>query len=735
MFAKCIVDVANSNVDKIFEYNVPKHLNISKGDRVLLPFGNRVIEGYVIALESFSEYPLEKIKDIKTKLDNYPLIKEELIDLCFYLRQKNHLRMVDTIKLCIPYQIRKGTKEKLEKFCILTDDEHLLNEFITLLRKNSKNILACINYLKNIGRESLSKLNNKFSNFSVSKLIDNKILIVQSKIVYRKTKDLLTRENKKVVLTKNQNEIVKKITLSKFDTFLLHGVTGSGKTEVYLNIIEKCINNGKTAIMLVPEISLTPQMASIFESRFGSNVAVLHSGLSNGEKFDEWNKIYKREVKIVIGARSAIFAPVENLGVIIIDEEHDNSYISETNPRYNTADVATFRAKYNNCPILLGSATPSVETYLKAQKGEYSLLELPNRVNNKEMPKIQIVDMCSEFRNGNLTPFSETLIQALDIVVKEKKQAILFINRRGFSSFMMCRECGYIPKCENCDSSLVFHKQENVLKCHFCGQKYKALTQCVCGSESIKLGAVGTQKVVEELNKLYPKVKIFRMDNDSTVKKNAFSQILNEFSDTLPSILVGTQMVAKGHDFPDVSLVGVLDADLSLFFSDYKATEKTFQLITQVSGRAGRSETEGSVVLQTYFPKHYVYNLVANYNYKKFFDKEINLRQVTLFPPFSKLVRVLFSDESEDRVKNIAIDCFNEFKKLRIEYKDNFYFLEAMRSPINKIKNKYRYQLVMRYTNSQDLEEIITDKIFQIVDRINNNKISSFIEINPQNLS
>ena len=499
-----------------------------------------------------------------------------------------------------------------------------------------------------------------------------------------------------------------------------------------MNVINKVLNEGKTAIMLVPEISLTPQVVGLFTARFGNDIAVIHSGLSAGEKFDEWKRIYEGDAKIVVGARSAIFSPLKNLGVIIIDEEHDSSYVSDSNPRYFTSDVAQFRAKYNNCSLVLGSATPNIESFYKAKTGEYKLLELTKRVNNRDMPPINIVDMCSEFRMGNKTPFSAVLIDKLKEVVSNNNQAILFINRRGFSSFLMCRDCGYIPKCEDCDVSLVYHKFDNEMKCHYCGKRYRVLTRCPnCGSENIKLGGVGTERVVSELKEIFPDVPIFRMDNDTTKTKNSHSKILNEFSKSKPAILVGTQMVAKGHDFPNVSLVGILEADLSLFFNDYKASERTFQLITQVSGRAGRSDVEGSVILQTYFPKNYVYNLVSSYNYKKFYEKEINLRKVTKFPPFSKIIRILITSENDDLAKGKTHEIFLKLKDLRIKNKEKFIFLEAMRSPVGRIKTKFRYQIVTRIVDSNSLLE---KNINEIVGE-NKKNVSIFIEQNPQSLS
>ncbi len=731
MIAEVIVDVLNSEVDKVFEYIIPDDLCVEIGHRLLVPFGNRSIEGYLLSIKEKSSFDSSKLKQIISVLDEKPLINNELMQLIRFMKEKYYLRYVDCFRLIIPSEIRNGKVRSLVKKTLRLADENVVNNYILKLRANSKNPQFIINYLRENGVGDYTQLASKYSNSTVNKMIEQGVLIIDEVKVNRAPTNTLEVVNKSITLTSEQQYAVDSIC-DKPDLYLLYGVTGSGKTEVYMNVINKVLNEGKTAIMLVPEISLTPQVVGLFTARFGNDIAVIHSGLSAGEKFDEWKRIYEGDAKIVVGARSAIFSPLKNLGVIIIDEEHDSSYVSDSNPRYFTSDVAQFRAKYNNCSLVLGSATPNIESFYKAKTGEYKLLELTKRVNNRDMPPINIVDMCSEFRMGNKTPFSAVLIDKLKEVVSNNNQAILFINRRGFSSFLMCRDCGYIPKCEDCDVSLVYHKFDNEMKCHYCGKRYRVLTRCPnCGSENIKLGGVGTERVVSELKEIFPDVPIFRMDNDTTKTKNSHSKILNEFSKSKPAILVGTQMVAKGHDFPNVSLVGILEADLSLFFNDYKASERTFQLITQVSGRAGRSDVEGSVILQTYFPKNYVYNLVSSYNYKKFYEKEINLRKVTKFPPFSKIIRILITSENDDLAKGKTHEIFLKLKDLRIKNKEKFIFLEAMRSPVGRIKTKFRYQIVTRIVDSNSLLE---KNINEIVGE-NKKNVSIFIEQNPQSLS
>ncbi len=731
-FAEVIVDIVNSEVDKVFDYLISDSFSVTLGDMVSVPFGRREIEGYVLNIKDTTNYDIDKVKPI-SKVVIPQIIKEDVLKLIKELKNNLYLKYIDLIKLVIPSQIRNKQIQTQYIRNIQLNHEINLEDYYATLRKNTKNPILLCQYLEKNGIENYTTLSKLFTSACVNRLLNEKI-IVENKVV----KNRLTQENvrprKEVELNKYQKEAVDTITTSKYKTFLLHGVTGSGKTEVYIRVIRHCLINNLSAIMLVPEISLTPQMVSIFTGIFGSDIAVLHSGLSAGEKFDEWNRIYNKEAKIVIGARSAIFAPIENLGVIIIDEEHDNSYVSDSNPRYETYQVAQIRAKNNDCPLVLGSATPNIESYYKSETGEFERLELPIRANNKEMPSIEIVDMLPEFRGGNTTGFSSTLLLELTNTIRKKNQAIIFINRRGFSSFISCKSCGYIPRCTSCDITLSYHKECNELKCHYCGKRFRNITKCPeCGSDEIKLGGTGTQKVVEELEKIFPNVPVYRMDVDSTKNKNGHAKILSEFGKSKPSILVGTQMIAKGHDFPEVDLVGILDADLSLFFGEYRASEKTFQLITQVAGRAGRSEIEGKVILQTYFPKNYVYNLVANYNYKKFYQKEINLRNTTNFPPFAEIIRILISNENEETARNLTVELYNKIKDLKIEFKDKIFFIQAMQSPLNKLKNKFRFQIVLRY--DVQICETIKSRVYELLNDSEHNKSSIFVELNPLSLS
>lgn len=723
MFASVIIDQDTKALNKVFDYLVPQGVDISVGARVSVPFGQRTLQGFVIALKESCDYDASKIKKLYGVMDDFALIKPEHIQLMKYMCDEFHLRQTSVLRLLVPSEIREGkVRELFEKYAVLGKyDLQNLNR--------AKKQQEIIKKLQIEGKILISDLKKEFGESALKALIDKQFVLIERKKINRKPL-VLQHQDKPVILSDQQNRALQIIRGNK--TFLLHGVTGSGKTEVYMHLISRALNEGKSAIMLVPEISLTPQVVALFRARFGEKIALLHSSLSAGERFDEWRRIFCGEAQVVVGARSAIFAPCENVGVIIIDEEHEQSYISEANPRYDSKEVAAFRAKYNSCPLVLGSATPSIDDYQRAQDGEITLVEMPVRANGKPLPKIQIVDMMNELRSGNSGTFSTQLISDLAKVINDKKQAMVFINRRGYSSFMMCRECGYVAKCNDCDVSLVYHREDNRLKCHYCGKQYKVLDVCPnCGSRSIKQGAVGTERIVHELAQIFPDVKILRMDNDTTSKKNAHQKLLQEFASTKPCILVGTQMIAKGHDFEDVTLVGIVDADQSLYRADYRATERCFQLITQVSGRAGRSQNEGKVDLQTYSPRHYVYKFAANYDYKAFFKKEANIRKTAAFPPFSKIIRILFCHNDENVVKDELKSCYNKLLKVREAHFDDVIYMDAMKSPIKKIKNLYRYQVIVRIKLGSSKQ--IEDEIFNCTQ--NALKSSVFFEVNPENMA
>ena len=724
MIAEVVVDISNDSVDRVYDYIALEDTKL--GSRVKVPFANRLVLGYVLRLKDTSDVDESKLKTIKQNLDELPLIKQEMLDMTEWLASRFFLRKADVFKLLLPSIIRHDlVKEKTIQIIHLNCD---IEEAINKVGNRAKNQLACVAFLNEQGECNKLKLNEMFGATAVKSLIDKSIVTVFEERVMRSKSFEVIKDNR-VKLNDGQRRAVERI-LTENGVFLLKGVTGSGKTEVYMNVIESVLAEGKTAIMLVPEISLTPQMLNRFSSRFPGIVAVLHSGLSDGEKYDEWKRIFDGEAKVVLGARSAIFAPVENLGAVIIDEEHDSSYVSDSNPRYVTEDVAIFRSNYNKCSLILGSATPKIETYKKALDNEFKLIELNERVNNLSMPQIQIVDMLGEIMDGNTTPYSKALLSRLEKCVENKKQAILFINRRGYASFMMCRECGYLAKCDDCAVSLVYHKEDSELKCHFCGKRYRVLTNCPnCNSKNIKYGALGTEKVCNDLKEMFPNIPIFRMDNDTTRKKDGHKQILSEFANSTPSILVGTQMIAKGHDYPNVAFVGILDADVSLYTSDYRSTERTFQLVTQVAGRTGRKNNDGYVVLQTYAPKHYVYRFASMYDYVSFYEKEVNLRATTKFPPFTTIIRILVSGEDEKKVLDATKKIYDTTLQIKEKYGNMVTFLQAMSSPVKRIQKKYRYQILARV---QNYDNVIAE-FYKASSNIYKD-VSVFVERNPNNL-
>ncbi|WOV86165.1 primosomal protein N' [Sporosarcina oncorhynchi] len=492
-------------------------------------------------------------------------------------------------------------------------------------------------------------------------------------------------------------------------TFLLHGITGSGKTEVYLQAISHVLKQGKEAIVLVPEISLTPQMTSRFQARFGGLVAVMHSGLSAGEKYDEWRKIHRKEVKVVVGARSAIFAPFENIGIIILDEEHESTYKQEDNPRYHARDVAIWRSEHFGCPVVLGSATPSLESYARASKGVYTLLELSKRALNQGLPSVTVVDMREELKEGNRSMFSVELAEGIRTRLQRKEQIVLFLNKRGFSSFVLCRDCGTVVQCPNCDISLTYHRANETLKCHYCGHEEGVPTICPeCESEHIRFFGTGTQKAEEEIAKLFPEARVLRMDVDTTRQKGSHERILRQVSEGNADILLGTQMIAKGLDFPNITLVGVLAADTTLHLADFRAAEKTFQLLTQVSGRAGRHELAGEVFIQTYTPEHYAIELAKTQHFETFYHMEMAARRQYGYPPFFYITLIQFSHEDLMKVIDYA-DKGATFIKGALS--PDTFIIGPAAAAISRVNNRYRYQCLIKYKKEPKLIDTLQQLI------------------------
>ena len=733
MFADVIVDIASSEVDKIFEYSFSDD-KIVAGSRVVVPFGAKKIFGIVINVKQTSKYPSDKIKPIIRLLEDVPALTNEALLLMDYIRKKYYISTALALRLFLPSEMRLGkVKELLVAYAELVLDENDVDNVILSMRSTAKQQIKALNYLKENKKVKLSVLNNEFSYSAIQALIKNGYVKTYSQKELRSPYGNLDFTDRNIVLTDAQQNAINSLHSTEKQVTLLHGVTGSGKTEVYLNLISQTIAKDKTAIMLVPEIALTPQMLKQLRARFGDTAAILHSGLSNGERFDEWWRIRNGDAKIVIGARSAIFAPVENLGLIIIDEEHDSSYSSEQAPRYKTLEIAQFRANFSKAKIVLGSATPAVESYLLAKSGEYNLVKMPDRINRQPLPEVIIADMKAEVRRGNNTIFSSHLKDELSDCLKKGNQAILFLNQRGYSKSVICTECGHVHKCDACDVALTYHSEDNSLLCHYCGAKYKMVTSCInCGSKYLKYSGTGTEKIVYDLKKMFKDARILRMDRDTTATKEGHYKILKEFSDHKADILVGTQMIAKGHDFPKVTLVGILDADMSLHFSDFRSGERTFQLITQVAGRSGRAEETGKVVLQTYTPENFILRQAVKYNYEKMYEHEISVRKATSFPPFTDIIRVIVSSLDEDLSVNTTREVYNKISDIRSVNDGVFKFLACMKAPIKKLQNKFRYQVIMRISaNRQD----IINKINEICELYNNKTTNVYVEVNPNNLN
>ena len=726
MIAEVIVDISNSDVDKVFDYIAPE--GIAPGDRVVVPFGRQKLEGYVLRLKE-NPTTSHALKSIERALDDEPLILPEFIKLAEFMRGKN-LRYADCFRLFIPNKLRGGRiRELYRNYLFLNGALDFEKEYgaITQKAKARRALYKEIYEVKSVAERDVLQ---RYSASTVNALIESGLIYKES-VAEARTPSGMKVSGDKPVLTPKQRETVDKI-VSGSGTFLLHGVTGSGKTEVYMRVIEDALNKGKTAIMLVPEIALTPQMLGIFRARFGSVVSIQHSSLSDGERYDEWMKLRRGEAKVALGARSAVFAPLKDVGVVILDEEHDSSYISESNPRYFTCEVAAFRARYNGAKLILGSATPSVESYYKALKGEYTLLEMSGRVNEKELPLLETVDMREEIRRGNLGLFSTALIREIETALKEKNQVMLFLNRRGYASFLRCRNCGFVPRCPDCDVSLTYHMEDDTLRCHYCGARFRSIDACPkCGYTDLKEGKTGTEKLEEETKRLFPEARVLRMDNDTTRLRDAYTDILTKFASKEADILVGTQMIAKGHDFKDVTLVGIIDADIALYYSDYRSAERTFQLITQVAGRAGRAEKAGKVIMQTYSPNHYVYKFAKKYDYRGFYDNEIRARELTKYPPFTKIVRLLALSETESAASNAARSLAAEVVGLK-NGTAGILRVQVMQSAIKRLRSYYRYQVVIWI--DCNAEDEICPALYAFARKASSGKVTVFAEVNPQQM-
>jgi len=703
MVCECLVELEHVFIDKTFTYKINKEqLPLLKvGMRVVVPFGKQTLEGFVLKIYENKDVSLEnKLKEIISIVDTYPILNEELLTLGKYISKTTLCSLMTSYQAMLPKALKAKKKVNMTPkydtyICI---NYGMYNNDIKFNASQEK-ILELLKENKKVKKEVL----NKISVSSVNTLLKKNILLEEKEENYRY--NLINEEKIKFNLNEEQQKVYKEIFnfINTNETFLLYGVTGSGKTNVYMKVIEDVIKNNKTAILLVPEISLTPQIIKRFTSYF-SNIAVLHSGLSDGEKYDEWRKINEGKVNIVIGARSAIFAPLKNIGVIIIDEEHSQTYKQENNPRYNAIDIAKERCKYHNCPLILGSATPSLESFARAKKGVYKLLELKNRYNNNTMPKVEIIDMNKEFKKAS-GYFSNTLIDQIKETLERNEQVILFLNRRGYSSFLTCSSCGYVEKCPNCDISLTYHKSSNMLRCHYCGYATKRKKLCPKCQEEFKDYGIGTEKVEEELKSLIKDAKIIRMDVDTTTTKNAHGKIINSFLEEKYNILVGTQMIAKGLDFPNVTLVGVLNADIGLNFPDFRSSETTFSLLNQVLGRSGRGNKEGKVLIQTFNPEHYAIAYTKNHDYLGFYNEEMKIRKILKYPPYYYICSIKIISKDYNLASKSSYDVVNYLKQ-NIK---NEIILGPSVCNVFKLNNNYRFQIIIKYKDVNNILEYLTN--------------------------
>lgn len=733
-YAGVIVNNDSIKVDKIFTYKVPEGLKnkIALGQRVKVPFGmgNKNIDGFVVQLYEFIELDSKSINKLKAIIeisDDFQVIKEKDIALIGIMRSKYLCTYLECIKVFIPSGITKGMKFKTKNVVVLgnsiTDkyDKESYIKIIDFVRENN-------------GIYNKQQLSNElgFSLSSINTLIKHGFLNLEEAVVNRyNDKQYKSYDEKQ--LNPLQQQAVDTVMKSKNKKFLIHGITGSGKTEIYMNLVKKVMEEGKDSIILIPEISLTPQMVERFKGRFGRDVAIFHSKLSDGERFDEWMRVKMGKVKVAIGARSAIFLPFSNLGLIIMDEEHEGSYKSDSDPKYHARDIADLKSNMEGCKVVLGSATPAVDTYYRTTTGEYTLITLNERADGALLPQIKVVDMREELMNDNKSIFSASLFSGLKQTLENKEQAILFLNRRGFSTFVSCRKCGYVFKCRNCDIALTYHNHASNLTCHYCGAKRDLVNTCPrCKSKYVKYFGIGTEQLEDQVKKVFPEAKTLRMDFDTTREKHSYEKIYNSFRNKEYNVLIGTQMVAKGLDFPEVTLVGVIAADLSLNLPDYRANERTFQLITQVSGRAGRGKKPGKVVVQTYSPENFSIKYAMENDYISFYKEEIEIRRNMNYPPFAKILAINLSSEDEKLLIK-SIQDLGDKLHLKLDNNDKMEVLGPCPCGISKIKNAYRWQIIIKGDFTLELAEDIKNITYNELSSVYN-YIRVSLDVNPNNL-
>lgn len=724
MYAEVLVQYGAKALDREFTYIIPKDLEneLKVGMKVIVPFANTTINGFVINIKDICN--LENLKSIIDISNKDFILNEELLKLGHFIKENTLCSLISAYQCMLPSSMKvktiKTNYQKYDEYLTINNQKEVLN-YISKNQRAHKQ-LELLNRLLN--KEKILK--NEYSQLVINKLLDLSLIKIERINKYRINKDRISFKSLK--LTKQQEKVFNEVSNSfnQNNTFLLYGVTGSGKTEIYMNLIEKIISTGREAIMLVPEISLTTQIVNRFYQRFGSNVGIFHSGLSEGEKYDEYHKILNGDVKIVVGTRSAIFVPFNNIGIIILDEEQSSNYKQDSLPRYHAKDIAIWRSKYHKCPVLLGSATPSLESMARSLKNVYKLLTLDNRIGSAKMPKVEIVDMKEEYHKNNLI-ISDLLDSKIKECLKKNEQVMILLNRRGYNTIITCKNCGYTFKCPHCDITLTYHKSTNNLRCHYCG--YTLINTEICPSckeKALTNYGLGTERLEQELNNRY-QTNIIRMDFDTTTKKGSIDSIIKKIENNEAKIIVGTQMISKGFDFPNVTLVGVINADESLNIPDFRSGERTFELLSQTSGRAGRSNKEGEVILQSFDPTNKTLEYVKNNDYKSLFNYEMNIRKILKYPPYYYLTIIKIASKDYDLASSESKKVFTFLNKsLR-----NVIILGPTTASLFKFNNIYRFQIILKYKDYLKIKDALInlDNIYK-----SNSKVSIEIDNNPSKI-
>lgn len=714
MYADIIIDITHEKLDKVFQYRIPSELEgiLEVGTEVVVPFGrgNKETGGYVIGFSETTDYDEDKIKFILRRAEDKRAIESKLVALAAWMKESYGGTMIQALRTVLPIKKQEKIKKKRTVRLLLSEEEGR-ERLDIFLHKNQKARARVLAGLLDQPCQDYELLTKKLHvTLAVLRAMEEQgILLIESQDALRNPVCYRRTEEKETILTKEQEQAVSVFAQDYENgyrnTYLVYGVTGSGKTEVYMQMIRHVVESGKQAIVLIPEIALTYQTVLRFYNRFGNRVSILNSRLSQGERSDQMERVKRGEVDVMIGPRSALFTPFENLGLIVIDEEHETTYKSEQVPRYHARETAIRRAKLEGASVVLGSATPSLEAFYRCRLGEYTLLELKNRATAQSLPEVYTVDMREELKHGNRSIISDRLKEMIEDRLQKRQQIMLFLNRRGYAGFVSCRECGYVVKCPHCDVALSAHKNGKLV-CHYCGYERPSMTSCPeCGSHYIGGFRAGTQQIEELVTKMFPAARVLRMDMDTTKKKDSHEKILSAFAAEEADILIGTQMIVKGHDFPQVTLVGILAADMSLYSNHYQSAERTFQLLSQACGRAGRGREKGEVVIQTYNPEHYSIQTAARQDYESFYEEEMNYRMLMGYPPAEELLAIWMTGQSEEHLK-VAAGYLKEFTE-RINREGRLTVIGPAAPYVSKVNDQYR-QII--YVKSEDYELLVRTK-------------------------